>query len=364
MGCRMLDRTTNDLIGLIYDAALDGELWVDVLNEVRRITPCRVASLYSLDRLENKPTVHQSVGIDIADELEFLRKWGPNNPINGAVAHLEPGQVRGLASIMDYEAFKRMPIYRQWAEPHGYCDAINVMLENTVSRLAAVSLIRGIEDGPTDPPAVARLELLAPHFLRAVRIGRVLENATLRGKAFERTLDALASPVLLVSPTGGLVYANAVAEKLMRAGLPLRRIAEAAVADQACLVTLADGVRRTSHCLPLGNLGAGQTGGRLQGCQIVVLKAEARIDSAIASAAAAYNLTRRECDVLFGLFESGGVPAISRLLGISKNTVNTHMKRLFDKTGTQRQAELASLVSTMQSPLVSLASYNDVSTTL
>lgn len=358
----MLDRSMNELIGSIYDAALDAELWVEVLNGVRRITPCRVASLYSLDRIADKPTFHQLAGMDVADELDYLEKWGSNNPITGAVGHLEPGQVRGLASIMDYEAFKQTPIFRQWAEPNGYCDGINVMLENTLSRLAAVSLIRGVEDGPADPPAVARLELLAPHFLRAVRIGRVLENVTLREKAFERTLDALASAVLLVSPTGGLVYANAVAQKLMRAGLPLRRIAETAVADQACLVTLADGVRRTSHCLPLGHLGAGQAGSRLQACRVVVFKEEARIDSAIASAAAVYNLTRRECDVLFGLFESGGVPAISRLLGISKNTVSTHMKRLFDKTGTQRQAELASLISTMGSPLVSSTSYSELST--
>lgn len=356
MGCAMLDRTMNELIGSIYDAALDAELWINVLNAVRTITPCRVASLYSLDRLSDKPTIHQLVGMEVSVERDFLQKWGSNNPITGAVAHLEPGQVGWWASIMDYEAFKRTPIFREWGEPNGYCDGINVMLENTVSRLAAVSLIRGVEDGPTDPPTVARLELLAPHFVRAVRIGRVLENVTLRERAFERTLDALASAVLLVSPTGGLVYANAVAQRLMRAGLPLRRIAEAAVADQAYLVTLADGVRRTSHCLPLGHLGAGQTGSRLQACRVVVLKEEVRIDSAIASAAAVYKLTRRECDVLFGLFESGSVPAISRLLGISKNTVSTHMKRLFYKTGTQRQAELASLISTMGSPFVSSAS--------
>ena len=348
----MIDQTINNLIGLIYDAALAPELWGAVLDGVCTITPCRVASLYSLDRLADRPTFHRLVGMDAADELDYLQNWGSNNPITTAVAHLEPGQVRSLVSIMDYEAFKLTPIYRQWAEPHGYCDSINVMLENTVSRLAAVSLIRGIEHGLTDSPTVARLELLAPHFLRAVRIGRVLENVTLREQSFERTLDALASPILLVSPAAGLVYANAEAQKLMRAGLPLQRIAEAAATDQPRLITLADGVRRTGHCIPLSSLGEARTGGRLQSYKVVVLKEEPRIGSAIALAAAVYGLTRRECDVLFGFFESGSVPAISRLLGSSKNTVNTHMKRLFDKTGTKRQSQLASLVATMQSPLV------------
>ena len=354
-GCDMLDRAMDDLIGLIYDAALDRAIWTDVLDEVRRVTPCRVASLYSLDRLSDIPTFHQLVGMNAEDELEYLQRWGSNNPITEAVAGLEAGEVRGLASIIDYDAFKRTPIYLQWAQPHGYCDSINVMLENTGSRLAAVSLIRGDEHGLADALALARLERLAPHFLRAVRIGRVLDNVTLREQALERTLDALASPVLLVGASERLTYANAAAQKLILAGLPLQRLAETARVDQACLVTLPDGVRRVSHCLPLGDLGTAGAGERLRASRVVVLKEEPSIESAIASAAALYHLTPRECDVLFGLFESGGVPTISRLLGISKNTVNTHLKRVFDKTGTKRQAELVGLVAMMQSPLAASA---------
>lgn len=346
----MLDQTLNNLIGSIYEAALDGDLWVDVLDSVRAVTPCRVASLYSLDRIADTPTIHQVVGMDPDVEQAFLQRWGADNPITGAVAHLNPGDVRGLASILDYEAFTRTPIFQHWGRPQGYCDVINIMLERSATRLAAVSLIRGVEDGLADAPTLARLELLAPHFLRAVRIGRALEHATLREQTFERTLDVLASAVLLVGPTDCVVYANAAAQALMRGGLPLGRIAAAARPDQAFLVTLADGVRRMGHSLPLGHMGADRMVGRLHGCRVVVLKEEPAIETAITSATVLFNLTRRESDVLFALLESGGAPGISRLLGISKNTVSTHLKRLFEKTGTERQSGLVNLVSGMASP--------------
>ena len=69
----------------------------------------------------------------------------------------------------------------------------------------------------------------------------LLDNVTLREQALERTLDALASPVLLVGASERLTYANAAAQKLILAGLPLQRLAETARVDQACLVTLPDG---------------------------------------------------------------------------------------------------------------------------
>jgi hypothetical protein len=42
--------------------------------------------------------------------------------------------------------------------------------------------------------------------------------------------------------------------------------------------------------------------------------------------------------------EVGGVPEVAEVLGISKSTARTHLKHLFEKTCTTRQAELVKLV--------------------
>jgi FixJ family two-component response regulator len=47
----------------------------------------------------------------------------------------------------------------------------------------------------------------------------------------------------------------------------------------------------------------------------------------------------------------GGVPEIAPVLGISETTVKTHLQHVFEKTGTQRQADLVKLVAGYISPI-------------
>lgn len=49
------------------------------------------------------------------------------------------------------------------------------------------------------------------------------------------------------------------------------------------------------------------------------------------AAIASLGLTRRECDVLLALVSGGSTKELARQLGVSPNTVKTHLARLFDK---------------------------------
>jgi DNA-binding CsgD family transcriptional regulator len=63
-----------------------------------------------------------------------------------------------------------------------------------------------------------------------------------------------------------------------------------------------------------------------------------------------YGLTPSELRVLLAVFESGGVPNVADALGISEATAKTHLRRLFEKTGTARQADLVKLVAGFAAP--------------
>jgi DNA-binding CsgD family transcriptional regulator len=65
-----------------------------------------------------------------------------------------------------------------------------------------------------------------------------------------------------------------------------------------------------------------------------------------------FRLTPSELRVLFAIIEIGGVPEVAPVLGVSEETVKTHLKRLFAKTGTKRQADLVKLVAEFANPLV------------
>ena len=54
------------------------------------------------------------------------------------------------------------------------------------------------------------------------------------------------------------------------------------------------------------------------------------------------------------LVEIGGVPDVAPVLGIAETTVRTHLRHLFEKTGTSRQADLVKVVASFANPLIKL----------
>jgi DNA-binding CsgD family transcriptional regulator len=86
---------------------------------------------------------------------------------------------------------------------------------------------------------------------------------------------------------------------------------------------------------------------------VFVRKAEVAAPSLPEMIAKHYGLTPTELRVLLGIAQVGGVPETAETLGIGEATVKTHLHRVFNKTGTTRQADLVKLVAGFANPLVS-----------
>ena len=84
---------------------------------------------------------------------------------------------------------------------------------------------------------------------------------------------------------------------------------------------------------------------------LFVRKATLDLPHPIKVLATHYQLTPAELRVLMAVVQVGGVPEIADVLGVSQATVKTHLSRLFDKTGTNRQADLVKIVAGFASPI-------------
>ncbi len=62
----------------------------------------------------------------------------------------------------------------------------------------------------------------------------------------------------------------------------------------------------------------------------------------------AYGLTRAEARVALAVSSGLGIPETAAQLGLSPNTIKTHPRRVFMKTGTGRQVELARLMASFE----------------
>jgi DNA-binding CsgD family transcriptional regulator len=81
--------------------------------------------------------------------------------------------------------------------------------------------------------------------------------------------------------------------------------------------------------------------------------------SSLATIADACELTSSELRVLRAVTEIDGVTSIAAALGVSRTTIRTHLRNLFQKTGAKGQADLIRLVVAVDS---SLSGHRDAST--
>jgi DNA-binding CsgD family transcriptional regulator len=313
LGSRLMDDTTliSQLIGDIYDAALDRSLWPSVLERT-----CR-----------------------------FVRGT------SGAIADDDPVQ-------------RDVRLFYEWShDPHGLDDVLAIGRHEAQGRVH--DDLRG------------RVNLLAPHFRRAIAIGKLIDLHRVEASAFADTLDGLAIAAYLVGETARVIHANTHGDELVRERRILRiqdgrLIAVGAAADRALqdAVTAAAGdiglgqkgialplaraehENWVAHVLPLAAGTRCRAGATYAATAAVfVRKATLDLTSPVQILAKAYELTPAEMRVLLAFMQAGGVPEVAAVLGVSEPTVKTHMQRIFGKVGVKRQIDLVKLVASYMTPL-------------
>jgi DNA-binding CsgD family transcriptional regulator len=85
---------------------------------------------------------------------------------------------------------------------------------------------------------------------------------------------------------------------------------------------------------------------------VFVRKASLENPTALETIAKLYKLTAMEVRVLQSVVEIGGTPLTAEALGISETTVKTHLRNLFQKTDSRRQADLVKLLAGAASPFL------------
>lgn len=370
----------SQIIGDIYDAALDLSLWPDVLHATCDYVVGCAAMLNSQDLATRSGQRAFSWGDDPEFTRSYFEKYIKINPmLPPFVISAQPEQVLSIPELLPYDEFLDTKFYKEWVKPQSLVDTAILLLEKSALRFAIVAVARHERDGLVDAETRDRLALLAPHFRRAVAIGNVVDLHKMEAASFADTLDGLSSALFLVDADGRIRHANASGEAMLRAGTivvhapsakltaadphgdgSLREaIAAAALGDGAmkragASLTLSgrDGETYVAHVLPLMGGARRQAGANYSAVAAVfVRKAELELPHPVEALARHYKLTAAEMRVLLATVEGGGVGEVSRTLGISEATVKTHLQRLFGKTGVTRQAELVKLVAGFMSPL-------------
>jgi DNA-binding CsgD family transcriptional regulator/PAS domain-containing protein len=358
------------LVADIYDAALDPPLWHRVLKEVCEfVRGGPSASLFWQDPTQKKGRTYFVWGGDPRYAELYWKKYADLNPLAAAAITFPVGELYSGADVLPLAQFVETPFYREWMAPQGWGDVVSTNLDKSATSRAVFSVARHARDGLVDEEMRRRMRLLVPHVRRAVLVGKLIDLKRVEAAALADTLDGLDAGAFLVDAGGRLVHANASARDMLNEGnmlhangklLALEGASERALQDVfaaarkgdeqlakediAVQLTARNGDQFVTHVLPLTS-GARRRGAPYSAVAAVfVERAEREASNSLDSLAERYRLTPGELRVLIAIVDIGGVPEVADALKVSPTTVRSHLRRVFEKTGVSRQADLVKLV--------------------
>lgn len=367
------------LIAEIYDTALDRNLWPSALQRICEYVDGRTSGLMSHDIHQQNANFYYTWNDNPEFTKLYAEKYARLNPaVVPSMLQTQVGEVSAILDFVPIDEFRASQIYREFSAPQGYLDSVQAVLEKSATSYAAATVILGEEHGPASEATRRRMELLAPHFLRAVQIGKVIDLKEVKASALADALDGIAAAMFLLDGAGNIVHANVAAHNMMAAKAVLHTIGSRLVlfepkTDRALHDMLAglgagdiaiggggtsislsgrDGERYVAQILPL-TAGARRAAGIAYAAvaALFVRKATLNLPHPIEAIANLYKLTPAEMRVLMMIIEVGGIPKVAPVLGVSEKTVKTHLAHVFAKTGTQRQVDLVKLVAGYMNPL-------------
>jgi len=209
------------LVADIYDAAFDPLLWPRVLAQIASIIGASAAGLLSKNTISKVGDAHYHFGVSDHYLRLYRDTYWQFDPLAPLVFY-DAGRVTTVSDYIPDDEFRDGRFYKEWAEPQGFIDSANVVLEKSATICAILSIIRGKVDGLVDDNARRRMELITPHVRRSVLIGNIIDLKAAEAATFADTLDGISAGMFLVDESGRIAHSNAAGRALLAAGDILR----------------------------------------------------------------------------------------------------------------------------------------------
>src|SRR5262245_65845462 len=118
-------QTASDLVGDIYDAALDSGLWPDVLKATCEYIGGATSALMSQDAVHVKGNTFFVWGGNTEYRRSYFDTYMKIDPILlSAQCYAEVGEVYSPDMLMPYEEYVASRFFKEWAVPQGLCDSV------------------------------------------------------------------------------------------------------------------------------------------------------------------------------------------------------------------------------------------------
>jgi len=353
-----------DLAGLtdaFCAAATNPALWESAMDTAAQVTGSTGAALLPVRGHLPSVPISQSVGELFS--AYFHDGWHRHDPRHAGIPALIRRGVMTDFDVGPPDEFVRTPIYRELCAPLGLRWVAGVKVA-AGDDLWCLAIQRSADEGPFAPRDVRRLTALSKSLSAAAATARAFGFA--RAEAALHAFEISGSAVVLFDRCGEVFRINKAAEGLL--GHDLQIVRKRLVSrDQDATAALDHALhallwhpsggslqppislrRRDGHPILayLSRL-SGIAADCFAPCQsvAVLVDLEARVRLVERDVMSVFNLTPAEARLAARLSSGDSIDEIAAELGITYETSRKQLKSIFQKTDTNRQAQLVALLA-------------------
>lgn len=350
----------DDLVDRIYECSVVPEAWPGVLDDVAALAGSTGGLLFSARKALNW-TASDSVS-DIFDEY-VNGGWFGKCSRRVCLMSQEAPSFFVEHDFWSEEELDADPVYRDFFRPRGLGWSAGTGLQVPTGDNIVFSVERAFSDGPIDRHSVERLNAIRPHLARSALVSARLQLRRAQGAT--EALAALQLPAFLLKASGDVAEASPLAETLgdhivwgARARLGLADShAGKALADALAAFAAGtdDGVRSfpirdhdgmvlfIGHIIPVRRSAHDVFGDSY--ALLLVVPVQSDRAPAASLMKSLFDLTPSEARVAQGIAGGATPEAIAAAGDVAISTVRTQLRRVLEKTGCTRQADLAALLA-------------------
>jgi DNA-binding CsgD family transcriptional regulator len=349
------------LVEQIYEAAADAELWPQVMHDLAGAADA-AGGIILTRRADTWMGWRYSQALARGAE-EYMTGPAMRSQATARILALDhAGFMTEDAVFPDPAEYLSDPLMTEWGTPAGLHHAAATAIRVSTGDLVVVQVNRRMGESQFGPSEIRNLDAFRPHLARAGLLAARWRLQRLRAAA--EALEIIGLPAAIVDADGKVLAANSLIEAMPShvIWLPKDRVAltdpKANVLMRRALSDIRNPANTSVRSFPAA--GAGETPivvhvvpatgkardlfeGGFGVLTVTPVATPSAPDRSLIQGL--FDLTAAEARVAGGVAEGLTLDQIAERHGVTVGTIRSQVKSIFAKTGTERQSQLAALLS-------------------